>query len=55
MGILDVSPDQGGAGAPITISGSHLPANAKVDLTWSTANVTWLLDPEADTVNYLVS
>jgi hypothetical protein len=46
-------PDQGVAGAPITISGAHLPANAKVELTWSTANVTWLLDPEADTVNYL--
>ncbi len=53
MGILDVSPDQGVAGVPITISGSHLPGNATVELTWSTANVTWLLDPEADTVNYL--
>jgi hypothetical protein len=53
MGILDVSPDQGVVGTPLTISGSHLPANAKVELTWSTANVTWLLDPEADTVNYL--
>ncbi len=53
MGILDVSPDQGIAGSPMTISGAHLPANAKVELTWSSANVTWLLDPEADTVNYL--
>ncbi len=53
MGILDVSPDQGVAGSPMAVSGSHLPANAKVELTWSTANVTWLLDPEADTVNYL--
>jgi hypothetical protein len=53
MGILDVSPDQGVAGTPVTISGSHLPANAQVELTWSTANVTWALQPEADTVNYL--
>jgi hypothetical protein len=53
MGILDVAPDQGFVGTPVTISGSHLPANAKVELTWSTANVTWVLDPEADTVNYM--
>lgn len=53
MGILDVQPDQGVSGTPITISGSHLPANAQIDLTWSTANVTWVLDPEPGTVNYL--
>src|ERR1039458_9391484 len=53
IGILNVSPDQGVAGTPVTISGSHLPANAAVELTWSTANVTWVRDPEPDTVNYL--
>jgi hypothetical protein len=53
MGVLDVTPDTGVAGTPITISGSHLPANAKVELTWSTANATWQVQTEPDTVNYL--
>jgi hypothetical protein len=53
MGILQVTPDEGVAGTPITISGSQLPANAKVELTWSTANATWLVQTEPDTVNYL--
>ena len=53
MGILNVVPDQGTAGTPITISGSHLPRNAHLELTWSTADVTWVLDPEPGTVNYL--
>ena len=37
----------------MTISGSNLPGNQSVELTWSTANVTWMVDPEPDTVNYL--
>jgi hypothetical protein len=53
MGLLRVSPEQGTAGTPITISGTHLPPQAAVELTWSTANVTWVVDPEPDTVNYL--
>ena len=53
MGILAVSPDQGVAGAPMTISGSQLPPNARVELTWSTANATWLVQTAPDTVNYL--
>lgn len=53
MGILDVAPDQGVSGTPMTISGSHLPPSADVELTWSTADVTWVLDPEPNTVNYL--
>ncbi len=52
IGILDVSPDQGVAGTPMTISGSGLPANASVELTWSTADATWMVQTEADTVNY---
>jgi hypothetical protein len=53
MGILDVTPDQGVAGTPMTISGSQLAPNAQVELTWSTANATWLVQTEPDTVNYL--
>jgi hypothetical protein len=40
------------AGTPMTISGSGLPANASVELTWSTADATWMVQTEADTVNY---
>ena len=53
IGILNVTPDQGVAGTPMTISGSQLAPNAKVELTWSTANATWLVQTEPDTVNYL--
>lgn len=53
MGILSVIPDQAVAGTPITISGANLPANSTVELTWSTATATWVLDPEPNTVNYL--
>ncbi|MGA3220694.1 MAG: hypothetical protein ABSE77_16700 [Acidimicrobiales bacterium] len=53
MGILEVTPDQGVAGTPITISGSHLAPNTKIELTWSTANATWMVQSEPDTVNYL--
>ena len=53
IGLLQVTPEEAVAGTPITISGSHLPANAKVELTWSTADATWLVQPEPDTVNYL--
>jgi hypothetical protein len=37
----------------MTISGSNLPPNQNVELTWSTADVTWVADPQPDTVNYL--
>ena len=56
MGILEVKPDQAVAGKPFTIStetGSNLAPNTSYQLTWSTADATWNLDPEADTVNYL--
>jgi hypothetical protein len=53
MGLLDVTPDQGVAGTPMTISGKQLPANASVELTWSTASATWMVQTEPDTVNYL--
>ena len=53
MGILQVNPDEGVAGTPLTISGSHLAANANVELTWSTADATWLVQAKPDTVNYL--
>ena len=53
MGILTVTPRQGVAGTPVTISGSGLAHNAAVELTWSTANATWEVQTEPDTVNYM--
>lgn len=52
MGILSVQPDQGPVGTPVTVTGKGLPAGASVELTWSTSDVTWLLQPEPGTVNY---
>jgi hypothetical protein len=52
MGLLKVTPEQGVTGTPMTISGSGLQPGAQVTLTWSTANVTWVLDPKPETVDY---
>jgi hypothetical protein len=53
MGILKTTPDVAVAGTKFTISGTELPANKDVALTWSTATVTWTVDPRPDTVDYL--
>jgi len=50
---LTVSPNQGVSGAPMTISGAGLPANANLQLTWSTATATWKADVQPSTVNYM--
>jgi len=53
MGILTSKPDIAIAGTDFTVSGSGLPANRDVTLTWSTANVDWLVDSRPDSVDYL--
>ena len=53
MKTLKVSPDMALPGTATTITGSGLPAGKDVTLTWSTATVDWLLDPRADSVDYL--
>ncbi len=53
IGILKTAPDTGFAGTNFTLSGSGLPANKPVSITWSSANVTWLLDARPDSVDYL--
>ena len=53
MGILKTTPDLGVAGTKFTLSGSGLPANKPVAITWSSANVTWIVDPRPDSVDYL--
>jgi len=52
MGTLTVTPNTGVTGTPVTISGSGLQPSTQVTLTWSTANVTWMLDAQPATVNY---
>lgn len=53
IGVLTISPLAGGpVGSNMTISGSGLPAATRVELTWSTTNATWNVDPEPNTVNY---
>lgn len=53
IGVLKITPDTGVTGTPVTITGSGLTPGAQVTLTWLTAYVTWLLDPEPNTVNYM--
>jgi hypothetical protein len=50
---LSVTPLEGVTGTPVTISGSSLPANKPVTITWSTTKITWEVDPRMDSVDYL--
>jgi hypothetical protein len=51
--VLKTAPDIALPGAAVTVSGAGLPAGKNVTLTWSTANVDWVLDPRPDSVDYL--
>jgi hypothetical protein len=53
VGLLTTKPDIAVAGTDFSVSGKNLPANKDVLLTWSTANVDWLLDARPDSVDYL--
>ena len=53
IGTLTTKPDIAVAGTKTTISGAGLPANKDVNLTWSTANVDWMVDARPDSVDYL--
>jgi hypothetical protein len=53
MGILKTKPDIGTAGTTYTLSGAGLPAGKDVSIVWNTANVTWVVDPRPDSVDYL--
>ena len=53
MKILKTVPDTAVPGSTVTVSGAGLPAGKTVSLTWTTANVDWVLDPRADSVDYL--
>ena len=51
-GNITTDPIQGPIGQEFTISGKGLPANASVDLTWSTADGAWLADVQPNSINY---
>ncbi|HEX7404687.1 MAG TPA: hypothetical protein VF307_02045 [Candidatus Nanopelagicaceae bacterium] len=53
MTSLDVTPNQGPEGTPITITGKGLPASTSLPLTWSTADGAWIVDVQPNTVNYM--
>jgi hypothetical protein len=53
MAVLKTTPDVGPAGTAFTVSGSGLAANKDVNIVWNTANVTWMVDARADSVDYL--
>jgi hypothetical protein len=52
MTTLSTKPDIAVAGTKITISGTDLPADKDVTLTWGTSNVTWSLEARPDSVDY---
>jgi len=52
MTVLATKPDVAVAGTKFTISGTKLPANKSVTLTWGTSNVTWMVDARPDSVDY---
>ena len=54
-GNITTDPIQGPIGQEFTISGKGLPANASVDLTWSTADGAWLADRSEEHTSELQS
>lgn len=50
---LDIVPQQGPEGTPVTISGQGLSPNVSFQLTWSTADGYWKVGVDPTTVNYL--
>lgn len=50
---LKTVPDVALPGKPVTITGSGLPKGKDVKLVWMTANVRWVIDPKADSVDYI--
>lgn len=53
MASMDVTPNNGPVGTPITITGKGLAPSTSLTLTWSTADGAWLADVQPNTVNYM--
>jgi len=52
MGILKATPDTGPPGTPFVLTGSGLPANTDLDITWSTGTKQYKLDVVPDSVDF---
>lgn len=52
LGILKATPDTGPPGTPFVLTGSGLPANTDLDITWSTATKQYKLDVVPDSVDF---
>lgn len=52
MGLLRATPDTGPPGTPFVLTGSGLPANTALDITWSTATKQYRLDIVPDSVDF---
>ncbi|HET7514145.1 MAG TPA: hypothetical protein VFJ60_05045 [Gaiella sp.] len=50
---LKTVPDVALPGKAVTISGAGLPKGKDLKLVWMTANVRWVIDPKADSVDYV--
>lgn len=53
MGTLKTKPDVAPVGSDVTVSGAGLGASKDVKLVWMTANVRYILDPKADSLDYI--
>src|SRR5574341_2015817 len=45
VGALEVTPDRGPVGSKVTLTGTGLPANATLDVLWTSVEAEWLQDP----------
>jgi len=53
MGILKATPDTAPGGTNFTLAGTGLAPGKAVSITWSTGNISYVLDARPDTVDYL--
>ena len=53
LATLKTAPDVAVPGKKVTVTGSGLAKAKDVRLVWMTANVRWILDPKADSVDYI--
>jgi len=53
LGILRATPDIGVVGTGFTLTGESLPPSRDVEVVWSTGKGSYLMNPLADTVEYL--
>ena len=52
LGILKATPDTGPPGTPFVLTGTGLPPNKDIDITWSTATKAYKLDIVPDSVDF---